>query len=58
VEETEIHHIVPKKFGGGDEFSNLLLLHKECHKQLTYTKSEKLKARFIEQKALKELISQ
>jgi len=31
------------------------VLHKECHKQLTYTKSEKLKARFIEQKALKEL---
>lgn len=32
-EELHIHHIVPKKNGGSDEFNNLCLLHYYCHQQ-------------------------
>jgi 5-methylcytosine-specific restriction endonuclease McrA len=32
-----IHHIVPKSMGGGDEISNLQLLHNRCHNILTAT---------------------
>lgn len=45
-ESLEIHHIVPRASGGSDKFKNLLLLHKECHHQVTYTKSKKLQAAF------------
>lgn len=45
-ESLEIHHIVPRASGGSDKFKNLLLLHKECHHQVTNTKSKKLQAAF------------
>ncbi|PHR86821.1 MAG: group II intron reverse transcriptase/maturase [Moritella sp.] len=36
TKETEwnIHHIVERVKGGGDEMSNLMLLHPNCHRQL------------------------
>ncbi|MCH2058750.1 MAG: group II intron reverse transcriptase/maturase [Thalassotalea sp.] len=32
-----IHHIVERVKGGGDELSNLVLLHPNCHRQLHYS---------------------
>lgn len=34
-ETMEIHHIQPKAFGGRAQFTNLALLCKECHKEVT-----------------------
>lgn len=31
-EEYEIHHITPKEWGGSNKPSNLVYMHKECHK--------------------------
>ena len=45
-EELEVHHIIPRKDKGSNKLSNLKLVHKVCHKQLTHTKSKKLKAAF------------
>lgn len=42
----EIHHIQPKKMGGTNDLKNLVALHNFCHKQVTYTKSSFLKAKF------------
>lgn len=33
-EEWHIHHILPRHAGGGDEQSNLVLLHYNCHMQV------------------------
>lgn len=33
-EEWHTHHILPRYAGGGDEQSNLVLLHYNCHKQV------------------------
>jgi RNA-directed DNA polymerase len=41
-EPLEIHHIKPITAGGGDELKNLVLLHKNCHSLVTYTKDRKL----------------
>ena len=30
----DIHHILPKAMGGTDQFSNLMLLHPNCHRQI------------------------
>jgi 5-methylcytosine-specific restriction endonuclease McrA len=35
---TEIHHRIPKKFGGSDEIENLIPLCRECHKE-TFVKN-------------------
>lgn len=43
-EELEVHHVKPRVSGGSDKLSNLILLHKECHKQVTNSKDEKLLA--------------
>lgn len=43
---TDVHHIHPRKLGGGDEQKNLILLHPECHRQVTNTKNTQLRARF------------
>jgi len=51
-EELEIHHIKPRKTGGSDEFKNLIVLHKTCHKQVTYNKSKKLLAVWKERKII------
>jgi RNA-directed DNA polymerase len=42
TEETgwNIHHVIPKSEGGGDNTSNLVMLHPNCHRQLH---SQKLK---------------
>jgi RNA-directed DNA polymerase len=46
TDKVEVHHIHPKSKGGSDKLNNLLVLHQECHKQVTYTKCMKLKTRF------------
>jgi len=42
--EVEVHHILPKKLGGSDAPTNLLLLHQSCHGQVTRSKSASLRA--------------
>ena len=32
--EVHAHHMLPRSFGGTDRYSNLRLLHKECHIEL------------------------
>jgi len=32
--EFDVHHIVPREYGGKDELSNLIILKKEIHKEL------------------------
>jgi len=54
-EDLEIHHILSKKDRGSDKLSNLLLLHKTCHKQITYSKDEHFKAVWRKQGIVKEL---
>lgn len=51
-DKVEIHHIKPKSLGGDDAISNNVVLHAECHKQLTHTKSRSLLARFERGKIL------
>lgn len=33
-EELHVHHIKPKKAGGGDGYVNLVILHELCHRQV------------------------
>jgi len=35
-EPYDVHHIVPKSQGGKDDLSNLIILHRECHKATHY----------------------
>lgn len=51
-DKVEIHHIKPKSLGGDDTLSNSVILHVECHKQLTHTKSRALLAQFERDKIL------
>lgn len=44
--DLKIHHKLAKSKGGKNSLHNLVLLHKECHKQITHTKNEKLIASF------------
>lgn len=46
--EMDKHHVVPVAKGGSNLKTNLIALHRECHKQVTYTKNPLLKARFVE----------
>jgi RNA-directed DNA polymerase len=46
-QSVEKHHIVPRKHGGHDRASNLILLHDPCHKQVTHCKNKKLLKQFI-----------
>jgi len=48
-EEMEVHHILPKAKGGEYKPSNLIVLHKICHQQITYTK----RAQFVKFSALR-----
>ena len=41
-EEIETHHIVPVAEGGSDDRSNLMHLHKACHKQVHSKKSKQV----------------
>jgi RNA-directed DNA polymerase len=33
-QETHVHHVIPKSEGGTDSYSNLRLLHTECHREI------------------------
>ena len=39
--EVHAHHMLPRSFGGTDRYSNLRLLHKECHIELHQRLSRK-----------------
>jgi RNA-directed DNA polymerase len=52
-EDLEVHHILPRKERGSDNLSNLLLLHKTCHQQITYSKNEHLRAVWKEKRIIK-----
>ena len=32
--ETHVHHMKPRSFGGSESYSNLKLLHSDCHREL------------------------
>ena len=46
-EELHMHHIKPKRLSGSHKVSNLLLLHKDCHKQVEYSTDVSLQAAFV-----------
>ena len=33
-QETHVHHVIPRSEGGTDSYSNLRLLHTECHREI------------------------
>ena len=33
-QDTHVHHVIPKSEGGTDSYSNLRLLHSECHREI------------------------
>ncbi len=33
-QETHVHHVIPRSDGGTDNYSNLRLLHTECHREI------------------------
>lgn len=41
----DCHHIIPKEKGGKDDYSNLILLHKEVHKLIHMTNEKELTER-------------
>lgn len=47
-EELEVHHKKAKSLGGTDKISNLLVLHKTCHTNVTNCNDPKLKAKYIQ----------
>lgn len=51
-QDLEVHHVLPKRQGGSDKPRNLIVLHKECHKLVTYTTSKTLLAQFKEKGVL------
>ena len=46
-EELHMHHIKPKSLGGSHKLNNLLLLHKDCYKQVEYSTDKTLRAAFV-----------
>lgn len=46
-EALEVHHIRSRKDGGSDSLRNLLLLHKICHKEITYGKNPAIRASLL-----------
>jgi len=48
-EVLHTHHVLRKSRKGSDDLTNLLVLHEECHMQVTYTKNETLIAKFKKQ---------
>jgi hypothetical protein len=42
-EALEVHHLKARGEGGGNQYANLCLVHKPCHKQIHSTYGEKLK---------------
>lgn len=37
TDNLNVHHIIPKADGGTDKYSNLILLHAECHREIHST---------------------
>jgi RNA-directed DNA polymerase len=52
-ESLEVHHVVARKDGGSDKLSNLRLLHKLCHNQVTYCTDHIIRAALIEKGVIK-----
>lgn len=46
-EELQMHHIKSKRLKGSHKLNNLLLLHKDCHKQVEYSTDVPLQAAFV-----------
>ena len=42
LEEIYCHHIIPKEFGGTDEYKNLIIVHIEIHKLLHSTDANEI----------------
>ncbi|MGN0475911.1 MAG: HNH endonuclease signature motif containing protein [Ruminococcus sp.] len=40
IDDIHCHHKIPKKFGGGDNYQNLIIVHKDVHKLIHATKTE------------------
>lgn len=41
MQNTEVHHVKMRKYGGKDDFKNLILVCKECHKKIHSTADTK-----------------
>jgi len=52
--EVEVHHKLAQKDQGSDRNKNLLVLHKECHKQVTHCKNKNLRASFLKEGIISE----
>jgi len=52
-QQIELHHILAKSKGGSEKDTNLVALHKACHKQVTHSNNPSLLARFKEKGILK-----
>lgn len=46
LEEIYCHHIIPKEFGGTDEYKNLIIVHIDIHKLIHSTNTNEI-TRFI-----------
>lgn len=44
VEEIHCHHKTPKSQGGGDEYANLIILHKDIHRLVHATQRDTISA--------------
>lgn len=52
-QHVDLHHILAKRLGGSDDLTNIVALHRDCHKQVTYTSNPSLLARFKDKGILK-----
>lgn len=52
-QQIELHHILAKSKGASEKDTNLVALHKACHKQVTHSNNPSLLARFKEKGILK-----
>ncbi|MDE0467322.1 MAG: group II intron reverse transcriptase/maturase [Candidatus Poribacteria bacterium] len=48
--EIHIHHMKPRSFGGNESYSNLKLLHSECHRELHVKLSRKYMSDLVDKK--------
>lgn len=51
--EVEVHHILPVSKGGDNSLKNQIILHKQCHAQVTHTKDPNMRALFVLKGVLK-----
>lgn len=50
--ETHVHHMLPRAFGGTERYSNLRLLHNDCHVDLHKRLSRKRMAEIVKEMCL------